>query len=110
MPAKADVLVIGGGAIGASVAYKARSMGARFLAGEVTGLVRQGHCVTAVRLASGQLVEASHVVIAAGAWAKQVCALIDVPVPIEPLRHRHAVRLHRRRGRTGPAHASRLLT
>lgn len=65
---------------------KARSMGTRFLADEVTGLVRQGHRVTAARLASGRRVEASHVVNAAGAWAKQICALIDVPVPIEPLR------------------------
>jgi FAD-dependent oxidoreductase domain-containing protein 1 len=65
---------------------KARSMGARFLVGEVTGLVRQGHRVTAARLASGQLVEASHVVNAAGAWAKEICAMIDARVPIEPLR------------------------
>lgn len=64
----------------------ARSMGARFLADEVTGLVRQDHHVTAARLASGQLVEASHVVNAAGACAKPICAMIDVPVPIEPLR------------------------
>lgn len=65
---------------------KARSMGTRFLADEVTGLVRRGHRVTAARLASGRRVETSHVVNAAGAWAKQICALIDVPVPIEPLR------------------------
>jgi FAD-dependent oxidoreductase domain-containing protein 1 len=65
---------------------KARSMGARFLADEVTGLVRRGHGVTAVRLASGQLAEAAQVVNAAGAWAKEICAMIDVPVPIEPLR------------------------
>jgi glycine/D-amino acid oxidase-like deaminating enzyme len=65
---------------------KARSLGARFLADEVTGLVRQGHRVTAARLASGQRMEASHVVNAAGAWAKQVCAMAGVVVPIEPLR------------------------
>jgi len=65
---------------------KARAMGARFLADEVTGLVRRGHRVTAARLASGRRLEAAHVVNAAGAWAKEVCAMIDVPVPIEPLR------------------------
>ena len=65
---------------------KARSLGARFLADEVTGLVRQGHRVTAAPLASGQRVEASHVVNAAGAWAKEICAMAGVPVPIEPLR------------------------
>ena len=65
---------------------KARSLGARFLADEVTGLVRQGHRVTAAPRASGQRVEASHVVNAAGAWAKEICAMAGVPVPIEPLR------------------------
>ena len=65
---------------------KARSMGARFVADEVTGLVRQGHGVSAVRLASGGLAKAAHVVNATGAWAKEICAMIDVPVPIEPMR------------------------
>jgi FAD-dependent oxidoreductase domain-containing protein 1 len=65
---------------------KARSMGAQFLADEVVGLVRGGKRVTAARLASGQEVEASHVVNAAGAWAKEICAMVDVKVPIEPLR------------------------
>lgn len=65
---------------------KARSMGARFLADEVTGLTRQGHRVTAARLASGGAVEAAHVVNAAGAWAKEICAMVDVAVPIEPMR------------------------
>jgi glycine/D-amino acid oxidase-like deaminating enzyme len=65
---------------------KARSLGVRFLAAEVTGLDRQGHRVTAARLASGARIEAAHVVNAAGAWAKKVCAMVGVPVPIEPLR------------------------
>jgi len=65
---------------------KARSMGARFVADEVTGLVRQGHGVSAARLAAGGLAKAAHVVNAAGAWAKEICAMIDVPVPIEPMR------------------------
>jgi glycine/D-amino acid oxidase-like deaminating enzyme len=65
---------------------KARSMGAQFIADEVTGLVRQGHRVSAAWLGSGRRVEASYVVNAAGAWAKEICAMIDVPVPIEPLR------------------------
>jgi FAD-dependent oxidoreductase domain-containing protein 1 len=65
---------------------KARSLGARLRTGEVTGIVRQGHQVTAARLASGERIEAAHIVNAAGAWAKQVCAMLDVPVPVEPLR------------------------
>jgi FAD-dependent oxidoreductase domain-containing protein 1 len=70
----------------AGLRNKARSMGALFLADEVTGLVRRGHRVTAARLASGRLVEAAQVVNAAGAWAKEICAMVGVPVPIEPLR------------------------
>jgi FAD-dependent oxidoreductase domain-containing protein 1 len=65
---------------------KARAMGARFVADEVTGLITQGHHVTAARLASGERVEATHIVNAAGAWAKEICAMAGVPVPIEPLR------------------------
>jgi FAD-dependent oxidoreductase domain-containing protein 1 len=65
---------------------KARSMGAQFRADEVTGLVRQGHQITAARLASGGLARASHVVNAAGAWAKEICAMAGVDVPIEPMR------------------------
>jgi glycine/D-amino acid oxidase-like deaminating enzyme len=65
---------------------KARSMGAEFLADEVVGLVRQGHQITAVKLASGRELKASHVVNAAGAWAKEICAMVDVAVPIEPMR------------------------
>jgi FAD-dependent oxidoreductase domain-containing protein 1 len=65
---------------------KAKSMGATFLADEVTGLTRTGPSVTAAVLKSGRRVEAAQFVVAAGAWAKQVCALAGVTVPIEPLR------------------------
>jgi glycine/D-amino acid oxidase-like deaminating enzyme len=65
---------------------KARSMGAEFIADEVTGLVRQGASVTAAELRSGERIEASHFVNAAGAWAKDICAMAAVQVPIEPLR------------------------
>jgi len=65
---------------------KAKSMGAAFLADEVTGLAVAGATVTAAALKSGRRVEAAQFVVAAGAWAKQVCALAGVSVPIEPLR------------------------
>jgi len=65
---------------------KARSMGAEFLADEVTGLARSGNTVTAARLKSGQQIEASQFVNAAGAWAREVCAMLGVDIPIEPLR------------------------
>jgi glycine/D-amino acid oxidase-like deaminating enzyme len=65
---------------------KARSMGVEFIADEVTGLMRQGASITAAELRSGERIEASHFVNAAGAWAKDICAMVDVQVPIEPLR------------------------
>lgn len=65
---------------------KAASMGAEFLADEVVGLVRQGNSVTTAKLGSGRQIDASQFVNAAGAWAKEICAMLDVHVPIEPLR------------------------
>jgi FAD-dependent oxidoreductase domain-containing protein 1 len=65
---------------------KARSLGAEFVADEVLGLERAGHRVTVARLGSGQRIEADHFVNAAGAWAKEICAMLGVAVPIEPLR------------------------
>lgn len=65
---------------------KARSMGVEYLADEVTGLERRGSAVVAATLKSGARVEAMHFVNAAGAWAKEICAMLDIDVPIEPLR------------------------
>ena len=65
---------------------KATSMGTEFLADEVIGLVRQGNSVSTAKLKSGRKIEASQFVNAAGAWAKDICAMVDVKVPIEPLR------------------------
>lgn len=65
---------------------KAQSLGAVFLAEDVTGMERQGSRVTAARLGSGESVEAEHFVNAAGAWAKDICAMLGFSVPIEPLR------------------------
>lgn len=65
---------------------KAKSLGVTFLADEVVGLAREGHSVTEAMLKSGQRVKGAQFVNAAGAWAKDICAMLDVSVPIEPLR------------------------
>jgi FAD-dependent oxidoreductase domain-containing protein 1 len=65
---------------------KARSLGADFIADEVVGLDRNATAVRRVKLASGNTIEADHFVNAAGAWAKDICAMLDFTVPIEPLR------------------------
>lgn len=65
---------------------KAQSLGAVFVAEDVTGMERQGARVTAALTASGQRIEAETFVNAAGAWAKEICAMLGFRVPIEPLR------------------------
>jgi glycine/D-amino acid oxidase-like deaminating enzyme len=65
---------------------KAQSMGAQFIADEVVGLSRSGNSVTAATLKSGRRIEASQFVNATGAWAKDICAMLDIKVPIEPMR------------------------
>ena len=65
---------------------KAQSLGAVFLAEDVTGMERQGARVTAALTASGQRIEAETFVNAAGAWAKEICTMLGFNVPIEPLR------------------------
>ncbi|MCB1378844.1 MAG: FAD-binding oxidoreductase [Alphaproteobacteria bacterium] len=65
---------------------KAISIGAVFVADEVTSLDWHGKMVKAVSLKSGRRIAANHFVNAAGAWAKEICSMIGVKVPIEPLR------------------------
>ena len=65
---------------------KAAAMGTHFTTDEVTGLEWSGNVVRSARLGSGEQVQAEHFVNAAGAWAKDVCAMVDVDAPVEPLR------------------------
>jgi FAD-dependent oxidoreductase domain-containing protein 1 len=64
----------------------AKALGAEFLADEVTGLIREGDYVTTAVLKSGRRLGAAQFVNAAGAWAKDICAMLGFKVPIEPLR------------------------
>jgi len=65
---------------------KARSLGAEFIADEVVGIEAERGAARAVRLKSGRRIETSAVVNAAGAWAKEICAMVGWAVPIEPMR------------------------
>ncbi len=65
---------------------EARARGADYIKDRVVGLDHERGAVRAVRLLSGIEVSASYVVNAAGAWAKGICGLIGMPLPIEPLR------------------------
>jgi FAD-dependent oxidoreductase domain-containing protein 1 len=65
---------------------KARALGAALIDDEAVGLDLGPREVRAVRLKSGGRVEAGAVINAAGAWAKEVCAMAGWAVPIEPMR------------------------
>lgn len=65
---------------------KARSLGARYVADRVTGIDCVGSAVTGVRLESGATLGAGAVINATGAWAKEICALVGMPLPVEPMR------------------------
>jgi len=65
---------------------KAIALGANFLADAASGFVRNGSTVQSVTLASGKVVTADHFVNAAGAWAKEICAMLGFSIPVEPLR------------------------
>jgi FAD-dependent oxidoreductase domain-containing protein 1 len=65
---------------------KAIALGAQFVADEVVDMSRTTNEVSAAVLKSGNTIEAGHFVNAAGAWAKDICLMLDFKVPIEPLR------------------------
>ncbi|CAN7358946.1 FAD-dependent oxidoreductase [Bosea sp. LjRoot9] len=65
---------------------KAKALGAEFMAEDVVALERTATRVVRAKMKSGLEIEPEWVVNAAGAWAKEICAMVDVAVPIEPLR------------------------
>jgi FAD-dependent oxidoreductase domain-containing protein 1 len=65
---------------------KARSLGVEYLAEEVVALERTATRATGARMGSGLEIQVEWIVNAAGAWAKDVCAMLNISVPIEPLR------------------------
>ena len=65
---------------------KARSLGAQYVSDRVVGIDHHGGVARGVRLASGGALVAGCVVNAAGPWAKEISAMVGMPLPIEPLR------------------------
>ena len=65
---------------------KARSLGANYVKDRVVGLEASNNLVRSAVLESGAIVKAGHVVNCAGAWAKEVCAMLGIPLPVEPMR------------------------
>jgi FAD-dependent oxidoreductase domain-containing protein 1 len=65
---------------------KARSLGAEYVNDEAAGLDVRQKRVMGIRLKSGREIRADIVINAAGAWAKEICAMVGWRVPIEPMR------------------------
>ena len=65
---------------------KAQHLGAVYVQDRVAGMRREGGRVTQVRLGSGDTIACDVVINATGAWAAGVCALIDMPLPVAPMR------------------------
>lgn len=65
---------------------KAQAVGAEFIEDEAAGIEVEGGLARTVILKSGRKLEADAIVNAAGAWAKEICAMVGWKVPIEPLR------------------------
>jgi glycine/D-amino acid oxidase-like deaminating enzyme len=63
-------------------ARKARRQGARYVHADVCGFAVEGTRVTAVIAADGSRIACTHVVNAAGPWARRVAAMVGVDLPV----------------------------
>ncbi len=68
-----------------AVRNKAMSLGVDYLEDRVTALTTDGTRVQSATLASGASVHADMFVNTAGAWAPQIAAMVDAPLPVVPL-------------------------
>jgi glycine/D-amino acid oxidase-like deaminating enzyme len=65
---------------------KAIARGVAYVEDRVVDLRRSAHAVDEAQLASGARLKAPTFVNAAGAWSAQLCAMVDMPLPVFPLR------------------------
>jgi len=65
---------------------KAQSLGALFKAEKVKAMTRHAAQVVSATCESGLVIEGEQFINAAGAWANQICAMLNFNIPIEPLR------------------------
>jgi glycine/D-amino acid oxidase-like deaminating enzyme len=61
---------------------KAQSLGARYVAADVTGIVREGDRVQAVLTHDGQRFDCDIMVNAAGAWSRQIAEMLGIDLPV----------------------------
>ncbi|OBQ60973.1 oxidoreductase [Mesorhizobium loti] len=76
----------------AAYAKRARVAGIRILEGVAcAGFVTKNGRVAGVKLASGTIIDCETVVNCAGAWARDIGALVGVPVPLQAVEHMYVV-------------------
>ena len=61
---------------------KAQSLGARYVAADVTGIVREGDRVQAVLTHDGQRFDCDMMVNAAGAWSRKIAEMLGIDLPV----------------------------
>jgi glycine/D-amino acid oxidase-like deaminating enzyme len=61
---------------------KAQSLGARYVAADVTGVVREGRKITHIIAGNGERYACDTVVNAAGAWARKIAGMMDIDIPV----------------------------
>jgi glycine/D-amino acid oxidase-like deaminating enzyme len=64
---------------------KAISLGVEYVQDRVVGIESSATRAERVVLASGRTLAAERVVNVAGAWAREICAMVGMPIPVEPL-------------------------
>lgn len=67
------------------VKKKARSLGVEFITDRVVGFDHDNVAVRSVKLQSGRVLSAGHVVNAAGAWAAGISEMVGMQLPVTPL-------------------------
>jgi FAD-dependent oxidoreductase domain-containing protein 1 len=65
---------------------KSRALGVDYVDDRVVAIDHDATAARSLRLASGAAIAAEHFVNAAGAWSKEIAAMVGMPLPIEPLR------------------------
>lgn len=65
---------------------KAQALGARYVAADMTGVLRDGERVQAVLTGDGQRFDCDVMVNAAGAWSRPVAAMLGIDLPVHARR------------------------
>ncbi|MGE4220104.1 MAG: NAD(P)/FAD-dependent oxidoreductase [Alphaproteobacteria bacterium] len=65
---------------------KAQSLGVRYIKDKVVGIEQSGRRIAAVRLASGERLTGDLFANMAGAWAPEICDMVGMRLPVEPMR------------------------